>query len=148
MFDDAHFRAVRPDGELVRRRRAEGIRRRDRDRLVLTAEIICEFADGGRFAHAVHAHEHDDGGKFEFGRLRFGQRILDDVFQQIDDEFLVFEFFRLCLRADLFDDVHRRRDGDIRGNEDLFQLVVKLIADFIFGKQRVEFARNVVPRLF
>lgn len=85
---------------------------------------------------------------YSIRHFSLAEGVFNDVFQKIDDEFSVFEFFRLCLGTDLVDDVLRRRHGNIRRDQNLFQLVVKFVAQFIFGKQRGQFGGNVVPRLF
>ena len=147
MPDDANFGAVCPDGELICRCRAEGIRRGDGDALLFLYEIIGELADGGRFADAVDADEHDDGGILYFGHFRLAEGILYHVFEQVDDVLSVFELFFLCLLADLSDDVFRRDDGDVCGDEDLFELIVEIVAQPLC-KQGGQFGGDVVFRLF
>ena len=129
VLDDTYLGAVRPDGELVRRRRAESICRGEGNALFFLYEIIGELADGRRLADAVDAHQHEYGGILYIRHFRLVEDVLDDVLQQIDDVLLVLELFAAGLLADLPDDLLGGGDGDVGGNEDLLQFVIKIVAD-------------------
>ena len=58
--DHSHLVALAPDFQLLARRGAKGVARREQDRLALLLIIFGDFADRRRFARAVDAGEHDD----------------------------------------------------------------------------------------
>jgi len=53
--------ALRPDGQLVDRRRAEGVGRSQKDGAPLSLQTMGEFADRGRLAGTVHPEHHQAG---------------------------------------------------------------------------------------
>ena len=75
VLDDAHFCAICPNGKLIARRRAEGIRRGNGNALFLPHEIIRHLADGRRFPHAVYPYEHDNAGIGDLRNFRLVQRV-------------------------------------------------------------------------
>ena len=49
---------------------------------------------------------------------------------------------------DFLDDLFRRAHGDVGRDQDLFELVVKFLAQLIFGKQQAQLGGDAFARLF
>ena len=81
--DDIHMCALRPDLELIRRRRAERVRRAEEYLLALTAALICDLADGRGLANAVDAdHQHHGRPRIEpQRRITDVQHLREDLTQ-------------------------------------------------------------------
>src|SRR5580704_2736597 len=62
LFYDRHPDPITPNAELVDSSGTEGIRCTEEDRFTSLFEVIGEFADGGRFANTIYAHDEDDIG--------------------------------------------------------------------------------------
>ena len=60
--DDFDAVALTPDGELLARRRAEGVPGGQEHGLAALGEKLRELSDRGGLPGAVHAHHHDDEG--------------------------------------------------------------------------------------
>ena len=58
--DDVGMGALRPDLELIGRRRAERIARAEQDLFARLMELICDLADRRRLADAVHTDDQHD----------------------------------------------------------------------------------------
>ena len=58
--DDLAVGAVCPNFKLIRRRRAERVRRAQQHALALALESVGDLADGRGLAHAVHADDQHD----------------------------------------------------------------------------------------
>src|SRR5699024_12640112 len=56
--------------------------------------------------------------------------------------------FRSRLLFDFLDDLFRRAHGDVGRDQDLFELVVKFLAQLIFCKQQAQLGRDAFARLF
>ena len=61
VLHDRHACALRPNGQLLCRGRAEGVRRSHHGLAPLGFIIRSHLADGSRFSYAVHAHDQDHG---------------------------------------------------------------------------------------
>ena len=58
LLDDGHTYAFAPYAELFYGCGTEGVGGAQVDFLAGRFILVGQFADGGRFAHAVHAHDH------------------------------------------------------------------------------------------
>ena len=129
VLDDAAVRALGPDGELLRRRGAEGVRRRQQDVFALGGVSGRQLADGRGLAHAVHAHHQDDGGL----RLQLQLEAADaqGVRQYLHQRgaHLVLPQERLIahLFAQLRDGPGRRGRAGVRQYQRVLQLLIELL---------------------
>lgn len=141
VLDDSHLCPVRPHGELFPRRRAEGVRGRDRDRLSLFDEIMRQLSDSRRFSNAVYAYQHNDAWIRDVGNFRLFENIGQNSPQKFRNVCFVFELFSDCLRLHPRHDFFRRGNGNVRRNEEFLQFLIKFVAQFVFGKQNSQFFR-------
>ena len=141
--DDLAARAVRPDLELVGRRRAERIRRAQQHALALALEAVGHLADGRGLAHAVHADDQHDArlrrqvergvAHVQLFNQNLAQRLLHIVAAL--DALLVHDV------AQLFHRVVRDRRAEVSHNE----AVLKLVIEFVVNGLPHD---GVEPRLF
>ena len=131
MLDDGYADAVRPDGQLFRRCRTEGIAGGEHDRFPLLLVILGQFADSRRLADAVDADDEDDPRPvcFRQGFIVFIEQGDDAFFQIRDDVVAVFDFLRFDTGPDLVQEVFRRFDANIAGEHDRFQVIVHVVVD-------------------
>ena len=75
----------------------------------------------------------------QFGHGRLVQDVLQDVFEKVGDVVFVLDLVPDRLFLDLFNDFLRRRNTDVRGDEDLFELVVEGVADLVLQEELAKF---------
>ena len=126
--DDVRARALRPDFELVSRRRAEGIRRRQHDLLALADVTRRQLADGSGLADADDQNDR-----------RLARNVERLVVEHIVGQHLAQQVAQLggrCCLAQLGaffhlgDDLRGGRRAHIGKNERFFQLLEKVGVDF------------------
>ena len=89
------------------------------------------FAYRSGFTHSVHADYHYYGGVFEFEFSRVVEASVDFVFQSLKNFILVrFSFFNHSV-VKIFNDFIRRRDRNIGRYQNVLEVLVKIVADFI-----------------
>ena len=133
--NNAHLGAIRPNRQLLACRRTEGIRRRHRDRLALTQVIVRQLANRGRFAHPVDTDKHNHArvsGLFHFALFQDTHKHRT---KQLRNVFAVLKLFVDCLFLYPFNNFHCRGNGNVRFDEQFFQLFVKFVAKLILRKK-------------
>ena len=134
LLDDVHPGALRPDGELLHGRGAEGIGGADHDLLALGGQHGRELADGGGLPHPVHAHdEHDirllgeieglDGGVVPVDIQKLPDLVADEVHELVHGHVLVLLHPVLEVLDHLEGGVH----AHVRGQQGLLQRVQHVV---------------------
>ena len=140
---DLHARAVCPNFELVRRRRAEGIRRAQQHALALLFVAVGELADARGLAHAVHADDEHDArrcGEVE-ARIADLELLFQNVAQRLLDVVAALNALFVYHLTQLLHGVRRDRRAEVCHDQALLQLVVEILVDGLPDDA-------VVPRLF
>ncbi len=132
VFDDLDAGALGPDGELLDGGGSEGIAGGEDDFFVLGGEVGGEFGDGGGFAGAVDAGDHDDGGwcggEVE-GAVLFGP-IVDEFFlEEGEDLFCGGNFSVLPGGAEVVGDEEGGFDAEVVGDEFFFEFFEEVLVD-------------------
>ena len=138
--------ALAPGHQLLARRGAEGVARRQQHRLALGLEVLCQLADGGGFAGAVHARHHDHE-----GFVRTGVEWLLQRCEQIDQRLLqrVFELHGIGERITLYARAQAVQQGlgrihtHVGAKENSFEFFIQCGVDFCatteeFGDRGIE----------
>ena len=130
-----HAHSLAPDTQLLHRRRAESIRRTEIDLLAGFLILIRQLADGGRLAHAIHAHHHNH---IRLGRQRGikVQNVCGVILRQQRGGFLHQNRVQLARAQVLIplhtllyplDDTQRRLHTHIRGDKRFLKVVQHII---------------------
>ncbi len=136
-LDDFGSRALAPNFELLDGGGAERIRGAQQHRLALRAKHLRQFADGGGFASAVHAHHHDHfrcalhpGQGLRSGR---GQNRQQFLFKQAFEFIHVLDLPAVRLVAEFFKNFMGGSGAEVGANQGGFEIVeggaVDLLAD-------------------
>ena len=140
---DLHARTVCPNFELVRRRRAEGIRRAQQHALALLFVAVGELADARGLAHAVHADDEHDArrcGEVE-ARIADLELLFQNVAQRLLNVVAALNALFVYHLTQLLHGVRRDRRAEVCHDQALLQLVVEILIDGLPDDA-------VVPRLF
>ena len=144
--NDVRTGTFSPDFELVRRSRAEGIRRRQHHLFALIDIAGRQLADRGRLADTVDADYQND--------RRLAVRIQRLVVEHVVGQHLAEQVAQLVRRGglaqlgalfDLSDDLRRRGCTDIRQDECFFQFLEQIIIHL--DKCREHAVQRVVHRI-
>ena len=130
--------ALPPNLELLNRRRAEGIPRRQHHRLALLLELTRQLADGGGFTDAVDADHQNHKRRFAFyvqRLIHFRQNIAHLFFQQAVQRLSVAQLLAAGVVGKTRDDLTRGFHADIGNQQLLFQLFKQIIVDFLTAEQ-------------
>ena len=135
VFDDVHARALRPDGELVGRRGAERVRRREQNAVAFFLELGGKLADRRRLADAVNTDDEHDR------RLRreqeHGVLHLEDAREDLHE--LLFhlragaQLLELDGLAQLRDGLGRRLHAGVGEDERLLKVLEKFLIPRLIG---------------
>ena len=146
MAYDVRTGTFSPDFELVRRSRAEGIRRRQHHLFALIDIAGRQLADRGRLADTVDADYQND--------RRLAVRIQRLVVEHVVGQHLAEQVAQLVRRGglaqlsalfDLSDDLRRRGCTDVRQDECFFQFLEQIIIHL--DKCREHAVQRVVHRI-
>ena len=129
--DDLALGAVCPNFKLIRRRRAERVRRAQQYALALALQTVGDLADGRGLAHAVHADDQHDarlGRQVKRGVAHvqlFNQNIAQRLLHIVAalDALLVHDV------AQLFHRVVRDRCAEVGHNEAVLKLVIEFVVN-------------------
>ena len=129
--DDLAVGTVRPDLELIRRRRAERIRRTQQHALALALQAVGDLADGRGLAHAVHADDqHDARLRREVERgIAHVQLFDEDLAQRLLDVVAALDALLVYDVAQLFHRVVRDRRAEVGQDQAVLQLVVEIVVN-------------------
>ena len=129
--DDVRARALRPDFELVGRRRTEGIRRRQHDLFALADVTRRQLADGSGLADAVDADDQNDRRLARnVERLVVEHIVGQHLAQQVAQLGRCRGLAQLGAFFHLGDDLRGGRRAHVGKNERFFQLLEKVGVDF------------------
>ena len=129
--DDIHPGPSGPDLQLIRCRRTEGIRRAQQHLFPVVLHLMGQLADGGGFAHTVDADHQNDaglGGKLQLGVAHI-QHLHQNVLQGLPHLVGTFEMLHIHLFPELLHGLHRRVHAQIRQNQALLQVVIKIVVN-------------------
>ena len=131
-----HARAVCPFAELFRRRRAEGVRRRDHGLPSGLRVLVCDLADRGRLADAVHADDQKNRGSLVAHKRFVGaHRVRDQPFQRLPCIRALGELVRLDLCAQPVQQPFRRLHAHISKDHGFFELLIEVVVDAVLVEQ-------------
>ena len=123
-----HLRAIRPDLQLIARRRAERICRRQHDAVARILEAHCQLADGRRLAHAVHADDQHHHRPFE--RLtRHAHDLLKDILEDFARLLRVGDPLARHARFELLNHLVAGANAHVAHNQDIHQVLVEILVD-------------------
>ena len=110
LLDDVHPRPLGPDGELLRRRRPEGVPGAQQHLFALPLPPGGQLADGGGLAHPVHPDEQHHGGGVHHvhGQVPGGEVLRQDVPHTLAGSLDVLDLLRLTAAFQL---LHRLQGG-------------------------------------
>ena len=126
MANDGHVGALRPNGQLLVRRGAEGVRRRQHHAAPDFLKAQRQLADRRGLSHAVHAHHEHHHGPFE-RRARNVHFLNDNLLEDFLRALRVRNFFRRQAGAQLLHNLQRRGHSNVRQNQNVRQFVVKIL---------------------
>ena len=137
LLDDVGARAIGPYAQLLDGRGAKRVAGGEHHVFARIGETAREFADGGGFAGAIHAHhQQHEGFRGELERLlRRQQDGRDCIRQRRDQRVDVVEFSARHFSAQLFEDVLRGVDADVGGQQARFEFVEYFGVDLAAGHE-------------
>ena len=137
LADDLDLVAVGPHGQLLARRGAEGVGRRQQHAGASVGEMLGQLADAGGLAGAVDAGHHDHGGVVHAHHQRLFQRrqhVRDGVLQQGLDLCRVGGARFLHAAAQVIQQELGRRHAGIGHQQRGFQVFVQRLVDLRAGE--------------
>ena len=138
--DDGHAIALRPDRQLLARRRPEGVARREHDAAALGEQPVRELADGGGLARAVDPHHQNDVGldrrdRSMSGRSTGRQDVHHGLAQRGEQGIHIVELLARDPPAQLIENAPGRLHADIGGDEPRLEVVEDLGIDLAAREQ-------------
>ena len=131
LADDGSAGTTCPDLQLVSCSGTEGIACHQQDLLALAHQLLGDLANGGGLADAVNADDqhHAGGGGQVQGGVAHVQHLHQDVFQRLTGFFRGGQVLAADGLAQSFHSLDGGVDAQIRQDQALFQLVVKVVVD-------------------